>query len=82
MRIRFVKGVSGFWKGQSIRYPRGFEGDFTGDEERFAKGEVRAGNAVEVKDMLHIPTPEAVAITPTIRRVDVVTRKRGRPKNV
>lgn len=82
MRIKLLKGVSGLWKGQSFRYPRGFEVDLDGEEEWLARDLIRGGNAVETKDLVNIPTPEAVAITPTIRRADVIVKKRGRPKNV
>ena len=77
MRIRFLKGVAGNWKGRDFRFSKGSEVEL---EEFLARDMIRGGNAVEIKSLVNIPTPEAVAITPTIRRADVIVKKRGRKK--
>lgn len=82
MRIRLIKGVAGNWKGKSFRFPRGHEADFVGDEEWLARDLMRGGNAIEVNEPFDIPEPEALAITPMIKRVDMVVKKRGRRKRV
>ena len=74
-KVKLLRGISGEWKGQPFQHPPGSEVDI--DDAR-AKDWIRAGNAVAVSELVNIPTPEAVAITPMVevQRTAVVKRQR------
>ena len=78
MKVKFVKGVSGYRGGKPYRYS---PGSVVEVDAETARDWLRAGNVVELDKVSKKSTPEAVAITPMVTRVVKTTLKR-RKKNV
>lgn len=71
MRVKFLKGVSGEWKGRTFHYPPGGEYDI---DAGLARSEINAGHAIALDGMVRraverLIEPEAVA--PQVNADDV-----------